>query len=72
MLLCKQSVKLNKSIFIGQCVFDQSKYQMNDFHYYKMLPYCTKDNLDLLFTYTYSLCYHVKNEDPFEFLSYYY
>ena len=41
---------------------------MNDFHYNKMLPYFTKDNLDLLFTDTDSLCYHIKNKDPFEFM----
>jgi len=33
--LAKQCVKLNKPIFIGQCVLDQSKYLMNDFHYKK-------------------------------------
>ena len=66
--LAKQCVKLNKPIFIGQCVLDQSKYLMNDFHYNKMLPYFTKDNLDLLFTDTDSLCYHIKNKDPFEFM----
>ena len=33
--LAKQCVKLNKPIFIGQCVLDQSKYLMNDFHYNK-------------------------------------
>ena len=41
---------------------------MNDFHYNKMLPYFTKENLDLLFTDTDSLCYHIKNKDPFEFM----
>ena len=43
--LCKQQVKLNKPIFIGQCVLDQSKYLMNDFHYKKMLPYFEKENV---------------------------
>ena len=33
--LCKLQVKLNKPIFIGHCVLDQSKYLMNDFHYNK-------------------------------------
>ena len=59
MHLAKQYVKLNKPIFIGQCVLDQSKYLMNDFHYNKMLPYFTKDNLDLLFTDTDSIYYHI-------------
>ena len=66
--LCKQQVKLNKPIFIGQCVLDQSKYLMNDFQYNTMLTYFTKDNLDLLFTDTDSLCYPIKNFDPFEFM----
>ena len=61
-------MKLNKPIFLGQCILDQSKYLMNDFHYNKMLPYFTKDNLDLLFTDTDILCYHVKNKHPFEYM----
>ena len=32
-----------------------------------MLPSFTKDNLDLLFTDTDSLCYHIKNKDPIQF-----
>jgi hypothetical protein len=64
--LVKQCVKLNKPIFIGQNILDDIKNLMNDFHYYKMLPYFTKDNLDLLFTDTDSLCYHIKNKDLFE------
>ena len=68
MHLARQCVKLNKPIFIGQCVLDQSKYLMNDFHYNEMLPYFGRDNLDLLFTDTDSLCYHIKNKDPFEFM----
>jgi hypothetical protein len=66
--LAKQQVKLNKPIFIGQTVLDQSKFLMYDFHYNTMLPYFGKDNLDLLFTDTDSLCYHIKNKDPFEFM----
>ena len=68
MHLAKQCVKLNKPIFIGQCVLDQSKYLMNDFHYNEMLPYFGRDNLDLLFTDTDSLCYHILKKDPFEFM----
>ena len=66
--LAKQCVKLNKPIFIGQCVLDQSKYLMDDFHYNKMLPYFGRNNLDLLFTDTDSLCYHIKNKDTFEYM----
>ena len=67
--LAKQQVKLNKPIFIGQTVLDQSKFLMYDFHYNTMLPYFGKENLDLLFTDTDSLCYHIKNKDPFEFMA---
>ena len=66
--LAKQEVTLNKPIFIGQCVLDQSKYLMYNFHYNKMLPYFGKENIDLLFTDTDSLCYHIKNKDPFEYM----
>ena len=33
MCLLKKVVILNKPIFTGQCVLDQSKFLMNDFHY---------------------------------------
>jgi hypothetical protein len=62
--LCKQQVKLNKPIFIGQNVLDQSKYLMYDFHYNTMLKIFDRENIDLLFTDTDSLCYHIKNQDP--------
>ena len=66
--LCKKEVTLNKPIFIGSAVLDQSKYLMYDFHYNEMLPYFGKENLDLLFTDTDSLCYHIKNKCPDEFM----
>jgi len=50
------------------CIRPIKIFLMNDFHYNKMLPYFNKDNLDLLFTDTDSLCYHIKNKDPFEFM----
>ncbi len=37
--LLKKEVKLNRPIFIGQCVLDNSKYFMYDFHHDFMLGY---------------------------------
>ena len=66
--LCKKEVTLNKPIFIGHTVLDQSKYLMYDFHYNFILKKFKRENVDLLFTDTDSLCYHIKNEDPFEII----
>jgi hypothetical protein len=59
-------VKLNKPIYIGQCVLDDSKYLMYDFHYNFMLTQFKRENIDLMFTDTDSLCYHVRKEDIYE------
>jgi hypothetical protein len=66
--LLKKEVKLNKPIFIGQCVLDNSKYLMYDFHYNFMLKNFKRENIDLLFTDTDSLCYHIKNQNPYELM----
>ena len=66
--LCKKEILLNKPIFIGQTVLDQSKYLMYNFHYNHMLKHFKRENIDLLFTDTDSLCYHIKNQDPFEYM----
>jgi hypothetical protein len=66
--LLKKEVKLNKPIFIGQCVLDNSKYLMYDFHYNFMLKNFKREDIDLLFTDTDSLCYHIRNKDPYEFM----
>ena len=58
--LLKTEVKLNKPIFIGQNGLDQSKFLMYDFHYNFMLKKFERKNIDLLFTDTDSLCYHMK------------
>jgi len=63
--MCKQQVKLNKPIFIGQNVLDQSKFLMYDFHYNTMLKNFDRQNIDLLFTDTDSLCYHIRKQNPF-------
>ena len=64
--LLKKEVRLCKPIFIGQCVLDNSKHLMYDFHYNFMLKKFERKDIDLLFTDTDSLCYHIKNKDPFE------
>jgi hypothetical protein len=67
--LLKKEVKLNKPIFIGQCVLDQSKFLMYDFHYNFMLKKFERKNIDLLFTDTDSLCYHIKNQNPYDIIN---
>jgi hypothetical protein len=67
--LLKKEVKLNKPIFIGQNVLDESKCVMYNFHYNFMLKHFDRSNIDLLFTDTDSLCYHIKNQDPYEIIS---
>ena len=67
--LAKKEVVLNKCIFIGSTVLDNSKQLMYNFHYNFMLKKIKRENIDLLFTDTDSLCYNIKNEDPFEIIS---
>lgn len=67
--LLKTEVKLNKPIFIGQNVLDESKCVMYDFHYNFMLKQFKRKNIDLLFTDTDSLCYHIVNQDPYEVIN---
>ena len=50
---CKQQVKLNKPIFIGQNVLDQSKYLMYDFHYNTMLKNFDRQTKHWYFIYRY-------------------
>jgi len=61
-------VLLNKPIFIGQNVLDESKLLMYDFHYNTMLKNFNRKDIDLLFTDTDSLTYNIRNKDPFEFM----
>jgi hypothetical protein len=64
----KECINLNKPIFIGQNILDQSKYLMADFHYNFMLKNIPRQNIDLLFTDTDSLCYSIKNNDIYELI----
>jgi hypothetical protein len=59
----KLEVKLNKPMYLGQCILDDSKFLMYDFHYNFMLKKFKRENIDLLFTDTDSLCYVTRNED---------
>jgi len=67
--LLKREVKLNKPVFIGQCVLDESKLLMNDFHYNFMLKKFKRENIDLLFTDTDSLCYEIRKQNPYEVIA---
>jgi hypothetical protein len=64
----KQKVILNKPIYLGQNILDDSKLLMADFHYNFMKKKIEHDNLKLLFTDTDSLCYHVKKQNIFEII----
>ena len=57
----KGIITLNKPIYIGQCVLDDSKVLMADFHYNFMIEKIGYQNLNLLFTDTDSLCYEIRN-----------
>jgi hypothetical protein len=64
----KQKVILNKPIYLGQNILDDSKELMSNFHYNFMAKKVEPQNLKLLFTDTDSLCYHIKNQDIFEIM----
>ena len=64
----KSKVKLFKPIYLGQCILDDSKVLMSNFHYNFMLKKIERENIDLLFTDTDSLCYHIRKQDVFEII----
>jgi hypothetical protein len=68
----KQKVKLCKPIYLGQCILDDSKVLMTSFHYNFMLNESVtgikRENIDLLFTDTDSLCYHIRKHDIFQII----
>ena len=61
----KESVKLNKPIYLGFCILEYSKLLMQEFHYdYIKKRYGNK--AQLLFTDTDSLCYNIKTDDIYK------
>lgn len=64
----KTQITLDKPIYLGQNILDDSKVLMYNFHYNFMKKNIKEKNIDLLFTDTDSLCYHIKNEDVFEII----
>ena len=64
----KQKILLNKPIYLGQVILDDAKRTMYSFHYNFMLKKIKRENIDLLFTDTDSLCYHIKKQDIFKII----
>jgi hypothetical protein len=64
----KMKVILNKPIYLGQNILDDSKALMSSFHYNFMMKKVDNENIKLLFTDTDSLCYHIKKQDIFEII----
>ena len=64
----KQNVKLNKPVYLGTSILDDSKTLMYDFHYNFMLKKIERENIDLLFTDTDSLCYSIRKQDIFNIM----
>ena len=64
----KTKVILNKPIYLGQNILDDSKVLMSDFHYNFMYEKIKQENIKLLFTDTDSLCYNIKNENIFDIM----
>jgi len=64
----KMKIKLNKPVYLGQTILDDSKALMYNFHYNFILKKVKRENIDLLFTDTDSLCYHIRKEDIFQII----
>jgi hypothetical protein len=64
----KKEIKLCKPIYLGQNILDDSKLTMYNFHYNFMLKKVERENVDLLFTDTDSLCYNVRKQDIFQII----
>ena len=64
----KLKVKLNKPIYLGQCISDQSKIRMADFHDNFMLKKIERGNINLMMTDTDSFLYNIKNQDVYKII----
>ena len=64
----KKEIKLCKPIYLGQNILDDSKLTMYNFHYNFMLKKVERENVDLLFTDTDSLCYNIRKQDIFQII----
>lgn len=64
----KTKIGLNKPVYLGQTILDDSKFLMYDFHYNFMLQKIPRSDIDLLFTDTDSLCYHIRKHDIFQIM----
>jgi hypothetical protein len=63
----KTKIVLNKPIYLGLSILDESKNIMLNFHYNFMLKTFRREDIDLLMTDTDSLVYHIRGDtDPFE------
>ena len=61
----KETVKLNKPIYVGMSILDLSKLHMYSF-YYDVLKQRYKENINLIYTDTDSFVIHTKTEDIYD------
>ena len=60
--LAKRRIKLDRPLYIGQCILDLAKKHMYNFHYNVMLP--NFNNIVLCYTDTDSLIYYIITSEP--------
>ena len=61
----KDTLTLNRPVYVGMCILDLSKTLMYDFHY-KYIKEKYGDKVRLLFTDTDSLTYEIEAEDVYQ------
>ncbi|XP_057312843.1 uncharacterized protein LOC130654274 [Hydractinia symbiolongicarpus] len=66
--MCKTEVKMNKPVYIGQAILDNSKIVMHDFHYDYMQPKYGR-KLRICYMATDSFVYHIRTEDFYRDIS---